>query len=444
MARTCWQYILKALQWARKYGLRVKVDLHTIPGSQNGVSPFITNPVPEAGSDLSGPESTNPLTLTHRSLTSPSPLAFHRLEPFWKGAKWCSKSTQWRHGCRQRPEGSQLHPHLWRILCPTRVLQPDRYLRHYERAAPECNREEFFDLIVCFSLLYPNSLIIAANNPLYSYVQAHNMLREITGVGKGFYIAIGDGFAGIDSWAGYLPNSDRLILDSHPYFAFDGEANNQPIADTGPDGRPGGIWPQQACGRWALQLLDRYVCIYSLKQLSRREFRVSHGSSLMATSLSQSAFGINIAGEYSNGFNDCAFWLRGPGNDETSNPDCPFWTNYAAWNDTVKEGLKNFALASMDALVYPFFWTWKVSRILIRHLGGALWPIVSIPSFRLTTGVSTSTFAPKQLARAPVLPIFFYATRLAPKLTPIFISLPSHVIWSRRPSSPLHWPLVVK
>jgi len=116
-----------------------------------------------------------------------------------------------------------------------------------------------------FRSSYPNSLIIAANNPLCSYVQAHNMLREITGVGKGFYIAIGDGFAGIDSWAGYLPNSDRLILDSHPYFAFDGEPNNQPIAGTGPDGRPGGIWPQQACGRWALQLLDRYVCIYSLK-----------------------------------------------------------------------------------------------------------------------------------------------------------------------------------
>ena len=36
MARTCWQYILKALEWARKYGLRVNIDLHTIPGSQNG------------------------------------------------------------------------------------------------------------------------------------------------------------------------------------------------------------------------------------------------------------------------------------------------------------------------------------------------------------------------------------------------------------------------
>lgn len=40
MARTCWQYILKALGWARKYGLRVKIDLHTIPGSQNGELPF--------------------------------------------------------------------------------------------------------------------------------------------------------------------------------------------------------------------------------------------------------------------------------------------------------------------------------------------------------------------------------------------------------------------
>lgn len=31
-----WQYVLKALTWARKYGLRVNLDLHTVPGSQNG------------------------------------------------------------------------------------------------------------------------------------------------------------------------------------------------------------------------------------------------------------------------------------------------------------------------------------------------------------------------------------------------------------------------
>ena len=38
----------------------------------------------------------------------------------------------------------------------------------------------------------------------------------------------------------------------------------------------------------------------------------------------------------------------------------------------------NFALASMDALMYPFFWTWKVSRVLGHYPGGALEAIVSI------------------------------------------------------------------
>lgn len=31
-----WKYVLKAFQWARKYGLRINLDMHTAPGSQNG------------------------------------------------------------------------------------------------------------------------------------------------------------------------------------------------------------------------------------------------------------------------------------------------------------------------------------------------------------------------------------------------------------------------
>ena len=31
-----WQYFLRALEWCRKYGLRVNLDLHAVPGSQNG------------------------------------------------------------------------------------------------------------------------------------------------------------------------------------------------------------------------------------------------------------------------------------------------------------------------------------------------------------------------------------------------------------------------
>ena len=30
------RYFLKAIQWARKYGIRINLDLHALPGSQNG------------------------------------------------------------------------------------------------------------------------------------------------------------------------------------------------------------------------------------------------------------------------------------------------------------------------------------------------------------------------------------------------------------------------
>ena len=38
LPRTSWKYILRAFQWARKYGIRIAIDLHCAPGSQNGES----------------------------------------------------------------------------------------------------------------------------------------------------------------------------------------------------------------------------------------------------------------------------------------------------------------------------------------------------------------------------------------------------------------------
>lgn len=32
----CTRYFLKAIKWARKYGIRINLDLHSVPGSQNG------------------------------------------------------------------------------------------------------------------------------------------------------------------------------------------------------------------------------------------------------------------------------------------------------------------------------------------------------------------------------------------------------------------------
>lgn len=36
VSRISWRYLLRGIEWARKYGLRIKLDLHGAPGSQNG------------------------------------------------------------------------------------------------------------------------------------------------------------------------------------------------------------------------------------------------------------------------------------------------------------------------------------------------------------------------------------------------------------------------
>uniref|UniRef100_A0A060T6J2 glucan 1,3-beta-glucosidase n=1 Tax=Blastobotrys adeninivorans TaxID=409370 RepID=A0A060T6J2_BLAAD len=34
--KVCWRYLLRGIEWARKYGLRVNIDFHSLPGGQNG------------------------------------------------------------------------------------------------------------------------------------------------------------------------------------------------------------------------------------------------------------------------------------------------------------------------------------------------------------------------------------------------------------------------
>lgn len=84
------------------------------------------------------------------------------------------------------------------------------------------------------------------------------MIRGITGVGEanGPYISIHDGFTGLSSWEGFLSGSDRIMLDTHPYFAFDGSPATSPI-DTGTGDDAGGDWPANACNRWAVGLNNR-------------------------------------------------------------------------------------------------------------------------------------------------------------------------------------------
>jgi glucan 1,3-beta-glucosidase len=154
----------------------------------------------------------------------------------------------------------------------------------------------------------------------------HDTLRNITGYGTGHgpYLSIHDGFQRLASWVNFLPGRDRMALDTHLYFCF-GTQDKTPLASQ----------LQKPCTSW--------------------------GS---AVNGSWSDFGVTTAGEWSLSINDCGYFLNGVGAgsrwDDTlvgytgvTGPGagaCDVWNDWQNWNQTMKDQLKQFALASMDAL----------------------------------------------------------------------------------------------
>ncbi|KAJ7212469.1 glycoside hydrolase superfamily [Mycena haematopus] len=268
----CWQYIVRLFGWARKYGLRINLDLHTAPGRQIN---------------------------------------------FLNG--------------------------IMGIANAQRMLDYIRIITEF------ISQPEYQDLIPMFGIsmrcVHPRLADIGREQLSAFYLEAHNMIRGITGYGEGHgpYMSIHDGFQSVSSWANFLPGSDRINLDTHPYFAFSGDPNNEPIA-TGKDADgAGGMWPALACNSW--------------------------GSSL---NNSRAQFGVTIAGEFSNGYNNCGLYLNGVNGTE-SYGDCTLWQDSSNWNASVIAGVNAFALASMDALGDWFFWTWKIGAAADGIVSSPLW-----------------------------------------------------------------------
>ncbi|KAJ7182204.1 glycoside hydrolase family 5 protein [Mycena crocata] len=277
----CWKYIVRMLGWARKYGLRVNLDLHTIPGSQNGYN--------------------------HSGKLG---------------------QVNFLNGIMG-------------------VANAQRALDYIRVIVEFISQPQYRDLIPMFGIVNEALLHTIGRDQLTSfYLEAHNMIRGITGYGEGNgpYISIHDGFDGVASWAGFLPGSDRIILDTHPYFAFDGQPNDAPFATSTDPEQAGGIWPKQACNAW--------------------------GPSI---NTSRSAFGVTVAGEFSNGYNDCGLYLTGVNGTAHYGGDCSLWEDSTNWNETVKAGVLQFALASMDATQDWFFWTWKIGNATDGVVRSPLW-----------------------------------------------------------------------
>ncbi|KAF7321125.1 Glycoside hydrolase family 5 protein [Mycena chlorophos] len=254
LASVCWKYIVRALGWARKYGLRVNLDIHTAPGSQNGYN--------------------------HSGKLG---------------------QVNFLNG-------------------PMGVANAQRMLDYIRIIIEFVSQEEYQNLIPVVGIINEALLETIGRDQLTSfYLEAYNMVRGITGVGEGQgpYISIHDGFQ---------------------------SPNNAPIATSEDAAQAGGPWPAQACNAW--------------------------GSSLLA---SQTAFGVTIAGEFSNGYNDCGLWVRGVNISASYVGDCTIFEDSSTWNASMKAGLKQYALASMDATQQWFFWTWKIGPASNGVVQAPLW-----------------------------------------------------------------------
>ncbi|KAJ7259184.1 glycoside hydrolase superfamily [Mycena haematopus] len=319
-----WPYIVRLLGWARKYGLRV----HTAPGSQNGaLCPFLSLFL-----------SLSPFPLPR--LLFPSFLPLPRL--LFRSLVFCSTHL--------RAQATIIPASLARINFlngPMGFANAQRMLDYIRVIVEFVTQPQYANLVPMFQAFLPD---IGRDVLTSFYLQAHTMIRGITGIGEehGPFISIHDGFQGVSSWAGFLPGSDRIILDTHPYFAFDGALNNAPIATglgTGEDGiAAGGIWQKQACSSW--------------------------GASL---NTSRVQFGVTVAGEFSNGYNDCGLYLTGVNGRQSYGGDRSLFMDASTCNDRTKAGVKAFALASMDATQDCFFWTWKIGAVQNGVVQSPLW-----------------------------------------------------------------------
>lgn len=270
LPKTSWTYFLKAIQWARKYGLRINLDFHALPGSQNG----------------------------------------------------------WNHSGKFG---------TFNVLYgPMGIANAQRSLDYIRIIAEFISQPEYRDVVVIFGITNePQGTSIGFDALSRYYMQAYNYIRKASGIGEGNgpFISYHNGFFSLSQWADWLPNADRIALDDHPYICFDSQSS-----------APMSTYAQTPCTTWG---------------------------GLMNTSMS--AFGLTAAGEFSNAVTDCGLYVNGVGlgtrYEGTYTPgtwpaigSCTPWTDWQNWDSTMKSGIQQFALASMDALQNWFFWTWKIGN----------------------------------------------------------------------------------
>lgn len=163
LGKVSWNYFLKAIKWARKYGIRINLDLHTMPGSQNGWNHsgrlgtigFLSGPMGYANAQ----RGLNYIRIFAEFISQPQ-----------------YKDVVTMFGVMNEPLGEP--------------MGKDQITRFYMEA--------------------------------YKIIRNAGGVGE----GKGPWISLHDAFFSRDSWANVFPNADRLGLDTHPYLCFNGQSSD--------------------------------------------------------------------------------------------------------------------------------------------------------------------------------------------------------------------------
>ncbi|KAM0787134.1 hypothetical protein ACM66B_006385 [Microbotryomycetes sp. NB124-2] len=157
VSQVAWKYFLKAILWARKYGIRINLDLHTVPGSQNG----------------------------------------------------------WNHSGRYGSVGF-----LNGVMGVTNAQRTLNIIRALAEFVSLPENAPVIPMMTVLNEPFMRTTGVHALRTFYLEAYRTIRRASGMGIGHGPMIVIHDGFKGTRMWHGWLEGADRLALESHRYLAF--------------------------------------------------------------------------------------------------------------------------------------------------------------------------------------------------------------------------------
>ncbi|GAA5977023.1 hypothetical protein JCM5350_007531 [Sporobolomyces pararoseus] len=309
LERTSWKYFLKALEWSRKYGLRVNLDLHSVPGSQNG-----WNHSGKWGS-INWLHSTMGYANAQRSLDYIETLA-----------EFVS-----------RPEVAEVVKMFSLLNEPMMNVIGTEPLRSFYAKAYRVIRAQTG---------YNSGPIIAIHDGFkgtrrWFDFPTTDQFRDFPAVDEKFYYS--EQSYGVDANLKKVKQTgglDRVAIDSHRYLAFS-EPDTRSVRE-------------QILKKWAPEF-NKTFNGFGIPIAG--EFSIAPND--CGRFLNNVNQGTRLEGTFLNEVSGKPLF-----NASVVEGSCDFWEDYENWSQDLIKDLRDLAYAQMDTFQNWFYWTWKTAPSL--------------------------------------------------------------------------------